>query len=128
MFETPVTIVGNVLTAPEWRRTVNTGTPLVTFKVASTARRFDKDRNEWVDGNCLRVRVACWRKLAENVALSLQLGDPIVLLGRIYTRDWTDNDGNRRVSYEMEAMAMGHDLARGHGHGRGLDQRGSDRW
>ncbi|ADL48497.1 single-strand binding protein/Primosomal replication protein n [Micromonospora aurantiaca ATCC 27029] len=57
MFDTYVTIVGNVLTAPEWRRTTQSGTLVANFKVASTARRLDRDSGRWVDGNSLRVRV-----------------------------------------------------------------------
>jgi single-strand DNA-binding protein len=113
MFDTPVTIIGNVLTTPEWRRTTNTGTMLVTFKVASTSRRYDKERAQWVDGDSLRVRVACWRKLGENVSMSVQLGDPVIVYGRIYSRDWTDDQGARRTSYELDAVAVGHDLSRG---------------
>ncbi|MDG4764353.1 single-stranded DNA-binding protein [Solwaraspora sp. WMMD406] len=113
MFDTYVTIVGNVLTAPEWRRTTQTNTLVANFKVASTARRLDRENNRWVDGNSLRVRVNCWRKLAEGVASSIMLGDPVVVVGRLYTRDWVDGEGNNRIQYEMEAVAVGHDLARG---------------
>ncbi|GIF40842.1 single-stranded DNA-binding protein [Actinoplanes xinjiangensis] len=113
MFETNLAVVGNVLTAPEWRRT-NTGNALVAnFRIASTARRFDRETGRWIDGNSLRVRVTAWRRLAEGVASSVSVGDPIVVYGRIYTRDWVDDDNNNRVSYEMEAFAIGHDLARG---------------
>jgi single-strand DNA-binding protein len=115
MFETYVTVVGNVLTAPQWRRTSNTGSLVANFKVASTARRLDRENGRWVDGNSLRVRVNCWRKLAEGVAASVMVGDPIVVVGRLYTRDWTDAEGNHRALYEMEAIAVGHDLARGRG-------------
>lgn len=66
MFDTYVTIVGNVLTTPEWRRTTQSNTLVANFKVASTARRLDRDSGRWVDGNSLRVRVNCWRKLAEE--------------------------------------------------------------
>ncbi|MCW3838644.1 single-stranded DNA-binding protein [Micromonospora yasonensis] len=113
MFDTYVTIVGNVLTAPEWRRTTQTNTLVANFKVASTARRLDRDSGRWVDGNSLRVRVNCWRKLAEGVAASVMVGDPVVVAGRLYTRDWTDDAGNHRTLYELEAVAVGHDLARG---------------
>jgi len=113
MFDTPVTVIGNVLTAPEWRRTTVTNTFVVTFKVASTPRRFDKERGQWVDGDSLRVRVICWRRLGENVSVSVQLGDPVVVHGRLYSRDWTDDQGTRRTSYELDAMAVGHDLAKG---------------
>lgn len=115
MFDTYVTVVGNVLTAPEWRRTTQSNTLVANFKVASTARRLDRDSGRWVDGNSLRVRVNCWRKLAEGVAASVMVGDPVVVCGRLYTRDWTDDAGNHRTLYELEAVAVGHDLARGRG-------------
>jgi single-strand DNA-binding protein len=115
VFDTNIVIVGNVLTAPEWRRTTNTNSLVANFKVASTARRLDRETGRWIDGNSLRVRVNCWRKLAEGVASSITVGDPIVVVGRLYTRDWTDGDGNTRTMYEMEAVAIGHDLARGRG-------------
>ncbi|MEU5938624.1 single-stranded DNA-binding protein [Micromonospora sp. NPDC047548] len=106
-------MVGNVLTAPEWRRTTQSNTLVANFKVASTARRLDRDSGRWVDGNSLRVRVNCWRKLAEGVAASVMVGDPVVVAGRLYTRDWTDDAGNHRTLYELEAVAVGHDLSRG---------------
>jgi len=108
-----VTLVGNVLTAPEWRRTANTGTYVVTFRFASTSRRVDKATGRWVDGDSLRVKVACWRRLGENVSESVQLGDPLVIHGRLYSRDWVDADERRHTSYELDAVAVGHDLARG---------------
>ncbi|HEU4426616.1 MAG TPA: single-stranded DNA-binding protein [Pilimelia sp.] len=113
MFDTHVTIVGNVLTAPEWRRTSNTNSLVANFKVASTARRLNRETGQWVDGNSLRVRVNCWRRLAEGVASSVMVGDPVVVVGRLYTRDWTDGEGNHRTLYELEAVAIGHDLSRG---------------
>jgi single-strand DNA-binding protein len=113
MFDTYVTVVGNVLTAPEWRRTAHTQTLVTSFKVASTARRFDRENNKWVDGNSLRVRVTCWRRLAEGVASSVMTGDPVVVYGRMFTRDWVDGEGNHRTMYELEAVGVGHDLSRG---------------
>jgi single-strand DNA-binding protein len=113
VFETNIVIVGNVLTAPEWRKTASTGTLVATFRIASTARRMDRESGRWVDGDSLRLRVSCWRRLAEGVSASIAVGDPVVVMGRLYTRDWTDNEGNPRVSYEMEASAIGHDLSRG---------------
>jgi single-strand DNA-binding protein len=114
VFETNIVVVGNVLTAPEWRRTSSQAL-VANFRVASTARRFDRDSGRWVDGSHLRVRVNCWRRLAEGVGASITVGDPVVVVGRLYTRDWTDGEGNLRTSYEMEAHAVGHDLARGKG-------------
>ncbi|BCB81938.1 hypothetical protein GCM10022251_51990 [Phytohabitans flavus] len=113
MFDTYLTIIGNVMTAPEWRRTSQSRALVANFKVASTARRLHKESGQWVDGHSLRVRVSCWRRLAEGVASSVMVGDPVVVVGRLYTRDWTDTEGNARVAYEMEAVAVGHDLSRG---------------
>lgn len=113
MYDTYVTIVGNVLTAPEWRRTAQSGTLVANFKIASTARRLDRESKRWVDGNSLRVRVNCWRRLAEGVSASVMVGDPVMVVGRLYTRDWTDDAGNHRTLYELEAVAVGHDLSRG---------------
>lgn len=113
MYDTHVTITGNVLNPPEWRRTTTTKSLVTTFRVASTARRLDKASGKWVDGNSLRVRVTCWRALAGNVASSVTVGDPVIVTGRLYTRDWRDEQGNKRVSYELEATGVGHDLSRG---------------
>jgi len=113
MFDTTVCLVGNVMTAPEWRRTSATNTYVATFRFASTSRRFDKATNRWVDGDSLRVKVACWRTIGENVVASVQVGDPLVIFGRPYSRDWIDSEEHRRTSYELDAMAVGHDLGRG---------------
>jgi single-strand DNA-binding protein len=115
VFDTNLVVVGNVLTAPEWRRITSSGSLVANFRIASTARRFDRENNRWVDGNNLRVRVVAWRRLAEGVAASIAVGDPVIVYGRLYTREWKDENDNPRVSYEMEAYSVGHDLARGRG-------------
>jgi single-strand DNA-binding protein len=115
MFDTQVTLVGNVMTAPEWRRTSVTSALVANFKVASSSRRYDRESGRWVDGPSLRVRVTCWRRLAEGVAASVMVGDPVIVSGRMFTRDWVAEDGTKRTSYELEAFAVGHDLARGIG-------------
>ena len=113
MFDTNLVVVGNVLAAPEWRRLESSGSFVANFRIASTARRFDRENNTWIDGNSLRVRVTAWRRLAEGVISSIAVGDPVIVYGRLHTRDWKDDQGNHRISYEMEASAIGHDLARG---------------
>ncbi|MBT8225935.1 MAG: single-stranded DNA-binding protein [Dactylosporangium sp.] len=113
MNDTVVTIVGNALNTPEWRRLEHSQVLVAKFKVASTSRRFDKEHGRWVDGSSLRVRVNCWRHLAENVAASVLSGDPVIVTGRMYTRDWIGEGGQRRVSFELDAVAVGHDLSRG---------------
>jgi single-strand DNA-binding protein len=113
VFETNVTIVGNVLSDPVIRRIMNDQTTVTNFKVASTARRFDRLTNGWVDGAHLRVRVNCWRRLADNVNECVRRGDPVVVTGRLHSRDWIGEDKVHRVTYELDAVAVGHDLSRG---------------
>ncbi|MPZ26415.1 MAG: single-stranded DNA-binding protein, partial [Micromonosporaceae bacterium] len=98
---------------PEWRRTTNTGALVTTFKIASTSRRLNRETGQWVDGNSLRVRVNCWRALASNVKSSVTRGDPLIVTGRLFTRDWADENGVKRIQYELDAAAIGHDLTRG---------------
>ena len=112
MFDTYITVIGTVLNNPEKKVTKNNNL-LANFRVASHARRFDKQAGEWVDGESLRIRVTCWRRLAEHVCSSLYAGDPVVVHGRIATRDWKNEEGEARIAYTLEAVAVGHDLSRG---------------
>ncbi len=112
MFDTNVTLVGNVLTEPEFRR-VKDDQRVLNFRVASNSRRYDRLTNSWVDGPSLRVRVSCWRRLADNVGSCVHVGDPVIVTGRLFTRDWVGADESHRVSYELNANAVGHDLSRG---------------
>ncbi|MGH3655447.1 MAG: single-stranded DNA-binding protein [Micromonosporaceae bacterium] len=113
MNDTYVTVTGNLVTKPERRRLDSNGATVVNFRIGSTARRFDKRTGGWVDGNTFFVKVSCWRSLADNAYQSLFKGDPVVVTGRLYTREYEAEDGTRRVSYELEATALGHNLARG---------------
>ncbi|MGH3662211.1 MAG: single-stranded DNA-binding protein [Micromonosporaceae bacterium] len=113
MNETVVTVIGNVVTKPERRRVENSGDTVVSFRIASTSRRFDKASGVWVDGNSFFVRVTCWRSLADNAYQSLFKGDPVMVHGRLSTREYEGDDGVKRSSYELEATALGHNLGRG---------------
>jgi single-strand DNA-binding protein len=113
MFDTYTTIVGTVLNNPEKRATAKTNTLVATFRVATHPRHFDQKSGQWVDGTGLRIRVNCWRKLAENVANSVTSGDPVIIHGRISTRDWKTQEGEPRLGYEVDAVSVGHDLSRG---------------
>lgn len=113
MNDVQMTIVGNVVDAPKLRRT-KSGHCVANFRVASTPRRFDREANAWVDGTTLFVTVTCWRALGENVAQSLRKGQPIVAFGRYYQREY-ERDEALRTAYELEAVAIGHDLSRGVG-------------
>jgi single-strand DNA-binding protein len=111
VYETMVTIVGNVVDNPRMRRTER-GADVASFRLGSTARRLDRDSGQWVDGNKLFVSVSCWRQLAVNAMDSLRRGDPVVVSGRLSTREY-EKDGQKRSSFELEASALGHDLSRG---------------
>jgi single-strand DNA-binding protein len=112
MNETHVTLVGNVVTDVTVA-TTQQGFDKSTFRMAATSRRFDRGLGQWVDGDTSYVRVNCWRRLARNVAESLTKGDPVVVTGTLRVREWASDDGRRGVSVEVEAVSIGHDLARG---------------
>jgi len=111
MNATSITIVGNVVDDVVNRPTQN-GYSRASFRVASTQRRKDRDSGQWVDGHKFFVNVTCWRELAENAALSLKKGDPIVVTGRIYSRQYLKEESSH-VAYEIDPEAIGHDLSRG---------------
>lgn len=110
MHETYTTVVGNLISAANTRHLAD-GTSVVNFRVASNERRRDRATGEWTDGDRLYVSVTCWRRLAENVGASFVAGDPIIVHGRMYTRDYEKN-GARYWVTEMEGLAVGPDLTR----------------
>ncbi|MDP9117291.1 MAG: single-stranded DNA-binding protein [Actinomycetota bacterium] len=111
MNDTIMTVVGNVVDEPRMRLTKN-GHPVTNFRLASTSRRYDREAETYVDNATLFVNVTCWRAMAENVAQSLCKGQPVVVTGRYYSREYTVNEVTR-VAYDLEANAVGHDLSRG---------------
>ena len=108
---TSITIVGNVVDEVLNKPTQN-GLSRASFRVASTQRRKDRETGQWVDGHKFFVNVICWRELAENAALSLKKGDPVVVTGRIHSRQYVREESNH-VAYEVDPESIGHDLARG---------------
>lgn len=106
-----MTIRGNVVDAPTLRRT-KTGVAVANFRVASTQRRWDREQNAWIDGSHLYVTVTAWRGLGENAADSLHRGDAVVVHGRYYQREYVKDEVSR-TAYELDALTVGHDLARG---------------
>ncbi len=108
MFETPFSVVGNVITDVVARRAGETN--VVTFRVASNSRR--KTEEGWEPGNSLYVTVNCWGRVADGVAGRLFKGDPVVVVGHIFTSEYLDKEGNRRSSMEVKATSVGPDMAR----------------
>ncbi|WP_020574108.1 single-stranded DNA-binding protein [Actinopolymorpha alba] len=111
MNETMVSIAGNVATDLRFLRS-DRGTPLASFRLASTPRRYDRYQGGWVDGHTTFVTVLCWRTLAENAAASLRKGEPVVVFGRLRVEAW-EKEGRTGTTVEIEATALGHDLSRG---------------
>jgi single-strand DNA-binding protein len=111
MNETTVTIVGNLVDEPRMR-TTESGVEVTNFRIASSSRRFDRETARWVDGGSLYLSVTCWRSLGVNVAASIGKGDPVIVHGRLFTRQY-ERDGQVRSAYELDAVAVGPDLARG---------------
>jgi single-strand DNA-binding protein len=109
--ETPVTMVGTLVKSGETRRVGEDQALVLNLRVASNERRYDRARQQWVDGESLYLPVNCWRQLAENAA-SLVKGDPVIVRGKLRTREWTTEHGERRSVVELEASAIGPDLAR----------------
>lgn len=107
--ETIITVVGNLTADPELRYTQN-GLPVVNFTIASTPRTFDRQANEWKDGDALFMRASCWREFAEHVAGSLVKGSRVIATGRLKQRNYQDREGNPRTSIELEVDEIGPSL------------------
>ena len=108
--ETTLTIIGNLTQDPELRFTPS-GAAVANFTVASTPRTFDRQSNEWKDGETLFMRCSVWREAAENVAESLQRGMRVVVTGRLVSRSWEDKEsGQKRSVMEMQVDEVGPSL------------------
>jgi single-strand DNA-binding protein len=107
--ETIITVVGNLTADPELRYTQN-GLAVANFTIASTPRTFDRQANEWKDGDALFLRASVWREFAEQVAGSLTKGTRVVAQGRLRMRSHQDKDGQTRTSTELEVDEIGPSL------------------
>jgi single-strand DNA-binding protein len=107
--ETVVTIIGNLTNDPELRFTPS-GAAVANFTVASTPRTFDRQSNEWKDGETLFMRCSVWRDAAENVAESLQRGTRVLVSGRLRSRSYETKEGEKRTVVEMDVDEVGPSL------------------
>lgn len=107
--ETIITVIGNLTDDPELKFTPS-GAAVANFTVASTPRTFDKQTNEWKDGDALFLRCAAWRQLAENVAESLQKGQRVIVTGALRVRQYERQDGTKGTSVEMNVDEVGPSL------------------
>lgn len=109
MFETPITIVGNIVTDPQFR--VVGGDNLISFRVASNSRRRRAD-GVWEPGNSLYVTVNCWGRLANGVGGAFGKGAPVIVVGTVHTSEYVDKEGIKRSNLELRASAVGPDVSR----------------
>jgi|SRR6188472_1473605 len=107
--ETIITVVGNLVDDPELRFTPS-GAAVANFRIASTPRTFDKQTNEWRDGDALFLSCSVWRQAAENVAESLQKGMRVVVQGRLKQRSYETREGEKRTVVELEVDEVGPSL------------------
>ncbi|KUL45872.1 single-stranded DNA-binding protein [Streptomyces sp. NRRL F-4489] len=107
--ETVITVVGNLVDDPELRFTPS-GAAVAKFRVASTPRTFDRQTNEWKDGESLFLTCSVWRQAAENVAESLTRGTRVIVQGRLKQRSYEDREGVKRTVYELDVEEVGASL------------------
>ncbi|KTF04546.1 MULTISPECIES: single-stranded DNA-binding protein [Trueperella] len=104
-----ITVVGNLTADPELKY-VGSGTPVASFTVASTPRTYNRNTNEWEDGEALFIRCSVWREYAENVTESLSKGMRVVVQGRLQIRNYQRQDGSQGTSVEMQVDEVGPSL------------------
>lgn len=109
--ETIITVIGNLTTDPELKFTPN-GAAVANFTIASTPRKFDRQTNEFKDGETLFMRCSIWREAAENVAESLQRGTAVIAQGRLKSRSFETKEGEKRTVQELAVDEIGPNLRR----------------
>jgi single-strand DNA-binding protein len=107
--DTQITVVGNLVDDPELRFTPS-GAAVANFRIASTPRTFDKQTNEWKDGDALFLSCSVWRQAAENVAESLQKGMRVVVQGNLRSRQYETREGEKRTVFEIQVDEVGPSL------------------
>lgn len=107
--DTIVTVVGNLTADPELRFTPS-GAAVANFTIANTPRTFDKNSNEWKDGDTLFMRCSIWREAAENVAESLTKGTRVIAQGRLVQRSYETREGEKRTVVELQVEEIGPSL------------------
>lgn len=107
--ETTITVIGNLTNDPELRFTPS-GSAVANFTIASTPRTFDRQSNEWKDGETLFLRASVWREAAENVAESLTKGMRVIVNGRLKSRSYETKEGEKRTVIELEVDEIGPSL------------------
>jgi single-strand DNA-binding protein len=106
-----ITVIGTIGTDPS-NFVTGAAVPITSFRLASNLRKFDKERQEWVDASTNWYRVSAYRQLALNALVSLHKGERVVVTGKLKVTEWTAGE-KKGVSVEIDAEAIGHDLTFG---------------
>ena len=120
--ENTISLRGFVTAEPKFWQKSPTQTPLAEIRLGHTPRRLNQATGEWEDGETSYYTVKCWRRLAVNVKGCLRKGDMILVRGKVVMRTWVDDQQRNRVQMQVEADAVGHDLAFGWSHFNRGDQ------
>lgn len=107
--ETIITVVGNLTAEPE-TRTTSKGDTVCNFSIAATPRSFNKQTNQWEDGDALFMRCTAWRDLAAHCAQTLHKGMRVIAQGRLQQRTYQAKDGTNRTIVEMQVDEIGPSL------------------
>ena len=107
--ETIITVVANLTADPELR-TTGKGASVASFTIASTPRNWNRDSNQFEDGQALFLRCTAWRDMAEHCARSLAKGMRVIAQGRLSQHSWEDENHNKRTSIEMQVEEIGPSL------------------
>ena len=107
--DTPITVVGNLVADPELRF-IPSGAAVANFRIASTPRTYNRETNQFEDGEALFLTCNCWRQMAENVAESLTKGMRVVVTGKLKQRSYQTKEGENRTVFEVEVDEVGPSL------------------
>lgn len=107
--ETVITIVGNLTADPELR-TTSAGAQVASFTIASTPRSWNRNTNQFEDGQALFMRCSAWRDLATHCAQSLAKGMRVIAQGRLQQRSYQAQDGSNRTVIELQVDEIGPSL------------------
>ncbi|GAA2461042.1 single-stranded DNA-binding protein [Agromyces soli] len=108
MNEDNIAVTGIVGSDPRTYVTAK-GVPIVSFRLASSRRVFDRERGEWHDGETNWYTVSAFRRLADHVGFSVRKGEHVVVTGRLRIRAWQTAE-RQGTTAEIDAEAIGHDL------------------
>ena len=120
--ENTISLRGFVTAEPRFWQSSPTQTPLAEIRLGHTPRRLNRTTGEWEDGETSYYTIKCWRRLAVNVKGCLRKGDMILVRGKVVMRTWVDDQQRNRTQMQVEADAVGHDLAFGWSHFNRGDQ------